>query len=81
MVTVNVRHTAQNGGLDGLISRVEKLKKRRLMVGIPEKKSARENEPINNAQLLYILSHGVRRKSMRDEMQPHIDSGMKYSAA
>ena len=81
MVTVNVRHTAQNGGLSGLISRVEKLKKRRLMVGIPEKKSAREGEPINNAQLLYILSHGVRRKSMRDEMQPHIDSGMKYSAA
>ena len=81
MVTVNVRHTAQNGGLSGLISRVEKLKKRRIMVGIPEKKSARQGEPINNAQLLYILSHGVRRKSMRDEMQPYIDSGMKYSVA
>ena len=81
MVTVNVQHTAQNGGLDGLISRIEKLKRKRIMVGIPEQKAARQGEPINNAQLLYILSHGVRKKSMRQEMQPKIDAGMKYSAA
>jgi hypothetical protein len=81
MVTVNVRHTENAGGFNGLVDRLKKLKKRRLMVGIPEQKAARQGEPINNAQLLYILSHGVRKKSMRDEMQPKIDAGMKYSAA
>jgi hypothetical protein len=81
MVTVNVQHTQNNGGFAGLMERMQKLKKRRIMVGIPEKKAAREGEPINNAQLLYILSHGVRKKSMREEMQPKIDAGMKYSAA
>ena len=81
MVTVNVKHTENAGGFNGLVSRLQKLKKRRLMVGIPEKKAARQNEHINNAQLLYILSHGVRKKSMRDEMQPKLDAGMKYSAA
>ena len=81
MVTVNVRHTQRNGGFAGLVNRVQNLKKKRIMVGISEKEAAREGEEINNAQLLYILSHGVRKKSMRDEMQPNIDAGMKYSLA
>ena len=81
MVTVNVRHTENAGGFTGLFDRLRKLKSRRIMVGIPEQKAARQGEPINNAQLLYILSHGVRKKSMRDEMQPKIDAGMKYSLA
>lgn len=81
MVTVDVRHTGQSGGVVGLVERIQKLRKKRIMVGIPEQKTARNNEEINNAQLLYILSHGVRKKSMRDEMQPNIDAGMKYSAA
>lgn len=81
MVTVNVAHTGRSGGLSGLLSRVQNLKKKRIMVGIPEKKAPREGEEISNAQLLYILSHGVRRKSMREEMQPNIDAGMKYSVA
>ena len=81
MVTVNVRHTQHNGGFAGLVSRVQNLKKKRIMVGIPEKDAARKSEEITNAQLLYILSHGTRRKAMRDEMQPKIDAGMKYSVA
>lgn len=81
MVTVNVSHTEHAGGLHGLVSRFEKLRKKKLMVGIPERDAERDEEGINNAQLLYILSHGVRRKSMRREMQPHLDAGMKYSAA
>lgn len=81
MVTVNIEHTGHAGGLHGLISRIEKLRKRKLMVGIPEKNNVRDEEGINNAQLLYILSHGVRRKRMREEMQPKLDAGMKYSAA
>ena len=81
MVTVNIKHTGQAGGLTGLISRIKNLKKRKLLVGIPEENGSRDAEGINNAQLLYILSHGVRRKSMREEMQPKLDAGMKYSAA
>ena len=81
MVTVNVNHTGNSGGFSGLVSRIQKLRKKRLMVGIPERKTARQNEEINNAQLLYILSHGVRKKGMRNEMQPNLDAGMKYSAA
>ena len=81
MVTVNVRHTQRNGGFSGLVGRVRKLKKKRILVGIPEKDAERDDEGINNAQLLYVLSHGVRKKSMRTEMQPNIDSGMKYSLA
>ena len=81
MVTVNVKPTYNSGGFEGLFDRLRKLKSRRILVGIPEQKAARQGEPINNAQLLYILSHGVRKKSMRDEMQPKLDAGMKYSAA
>ena len=81
MVTVNIEHTEHSGGLTGLISRIKNLRKRKLMVGIPERNNVRDEEGINNAQLLYILSHGVRRKSMREEMQPKLDAGMKYSAA
>lgn len=81
MVSVNVNHTGHSGGFSGLVSRIEKLSKKRIMVGIPEKNTARQNEKINNAQLLYILSHGVRKKGMRNEMQPNLDAGMKYSAA
>jgi len=81
MVTVNVRHTQRNGGFTGLVNRVQALKKKRIMVGVPEKEAARDGEEITNAQLLYILSHGVRKKAMRREMQPNIDAGMKYSMA
>lgn len=81
MVTVNIQHNETQGGILGVLDRLRRLKSRQIYVGIPEKKAARQGEPINNAQLLYILSHGVRKKSMRQEMQPKIDAGMKYSAA
>lgn len=81
MVTVNIQHNETQGGILGVLDRLRRLKSRQIYVGIPEKKAARQGEPINNAQLLYILSHGVRKKSMREEMQPKIDAGMKYSAA
>lgn len=81
MVTVNIQHNETQGGILGVLDRLRRLKSRQIYVGIPEKKAARQDESINNAQLLYILSHGVRKKSMREEMQPKIDAGMKYSAA
>jgi len=50
-------------------------------VGIPEEEASRGDETINNAELAYIHTHGIRRKSMREEMQPAIDAGKPYSKA
>lgn len=63
-----------------LKKRHEGLGKVRVWIGIPEGEP-RADANITQAQLLYILSHGVRRKSMRDEMQPQLDSGIPYSKA
>lgn len=81
MVTVNVGHTAVNGGLAGAFKRLQDLRKKQILVGIPAEKSSRPKEAINNAELLYIHTHGIRKKEMRDEMQPNIDAGMRYSKA
>lgn len=50
-------------------------------VGIPAETSSRGSKGINSAELLYIQSHGARKKAMREEMQESIDSGKTYSAA
>lgn len=81
MVDCYVKHSQVNGGLQGVIDRLRHLQKRQILVGIPSQKSSRPKEPINNAELLYIHTHGIRKKSMIDEMQPNIDAGMKYSKA
>ena len=36
---------------------------------------------VNNAELLYVHTHGVRAPVMRAEMKQNIDAGMLYSAA
>ena len=63
---------------------LDELAKKQVLVGIPEG-SERPEEPgheIDNAQLLYIHSHGIRQKAMRDEMNPKVESGeMSYSKA
>lgn len=82
MVTSKISHRTVSGGLQGLMNRVQALNKaNRLYVGIPQEKTSRGDEPINNASLLYIHTHGIRRKSMREEMQSYLDQGMKYSLA
>lgn len=50
-------------------------------VGIPAETSSRGSKGINSAELLYIQSHGARKKAMREEMQESMDSGKTYSAA
>ena len=81
MVNVKVIQTPLKIG--SFVNKLTKLVRKRVLVGVPAERSTRPEvgEKINNAELLYILSHGVRKKSMRDEMQQNIDSGMKYSAA
>lgn len=63
---------------------LNKLARTQVYVGIPEggERPEEQGEPITNAQLLYIHTHGIRKKKMRDEMNPKVESGeMTYSAA
>lgn len=65
-----------------LRKQLQALAKKEVLVGIPAENSTREHGgEINNAELLYIQSHGVRSASMRKEMQGNLDAGMKYSKA
>ncbi|MEK8128667.1 hypothetical protein WMW72_12190 [Paenibacillus filicis] len=54
-----------------------------MFVGIPEgPDDARPDQDITNAELLYVHTHGVREKEMRDEMNPKVESGeTTYSKA
>ncbi len=83
MVTpiVNVLKSVDMGSLANAVSA---LAKKEVLVGIPAEHSSRQtpsDDNINNAELLYIQSHGVRKAEMRAEMQKHIDAGKKYSEA
>jgi hypothetical protein len=83
MVTpiVNVLKSVDMGSLANAVS---SLAKKEVLVGIPAEHSSRQtpsDDNINNAELLYIQSHGVRKAEMRKEMQQHIDAGKKYSEA
>jgi hypothetical protein len=74
----NVRITADQTAQLGRI--LEQLTKAKVYVGVPE--GAERSDEITNAELLYIQTHGVRAKSMREEMNPRIESGeMAYSQA
>jgi hypothetical protein len=68
-------------GVPELIKALKELQENEVLVGIPEAKSSRKKEIIRNSELLYIHTHGIRRKSMRQEMQETMDSGSPYSEA
>ena len=70
-----------NVSIDEIKKRLVEMSKLRVMVGILAEDTERKDEDINNASLLYIQTHGARRKSMRDEMQKKMDEGYKYSEA
>lgn len=76
-----VEHNEYNGGFAGFVKRLQGLQKKQIQVGIPQQTSSRKSEGINNAELLYIHTHGIRRKAMREEMQEGMDRGLKYSEA
>lgn len=80
MVKGTVKLTQSGTGMESVKKAIEALSRKEVLVGIPEDNASRDGE-INNAELLYIHSHGVRNKKMRDEMQSNIDNGIKYSKA
>jgi len=76
---VNV--TSSGPGLEKIKSDMAKLMKTDVYVGIPQEKSSRQGDKINNAELAFIHTNGARSSSMRQEMQPNLNSGMAYSQA
>lgn len=83
MVKGTVRVSRSGNGLQPLVDRLKALSKKEVYVGIPQEKASRPagGDPINNAELLYIHTHGVRSQDMRQEMEEKTKQGMKYSAA
>lgn len=80
-MVVQIAHTSRMGGIAGLVKRLTGLTKKSVYVGIPQSASSRPDEEINNASLLYIHTHGIRRRSMIRAMEISMNQGMKYSEA
>lgn len=68
-------HRVVNGGLVGLVGRLTSLAKREVLVGIPAEENSRDSGEINNAQLLYIHTHGspLRHIPARPVIEPAIE--------
>lgn len=65
-----------------LKERLNELKSKDLLVGIPQEKASRPgDEGVNNAELAYFHTHGVRNIDMRRAMQPELNAGTAYSKA
>ena len=64
-----------------LAARMKELGKIGVLVGIPSDRTARDGESVTSSELLYLHTHGIRRKSMRQEMDKDVERGMKYSEA
>ncbi|NOU95595.1 hypothetical protein GC093_20515 [Paenibacillus sp. LMG 31456] len=53
-----------------------------VFIGVPDGSDSNWSEDITNAELLYVHTHGVRQKEMREEMNPKVESGeLTYSKA
>lgn len=79
VMTVGLKTKSLLGAVRGAL---QKLTQKDVLVGIPAEKATREkSKDINNAELLYIHTHGVRTPAMRQEMQQNMDKGMTYSKA
>jgi hypothetical protein len=76
-------HIEESGSnIDIVQNLLKDLKGKNVLVGIPEEEAERpNNDKINNAQLVYIHTHGIRRKAMREDMRPNLMAGMEYSKA
>ena len=81
MVNAKVERKEYNGGISGLFERLRGLQKRHIYVGIPQAENSRKGGEIGNAELLYIHTHGIRRRPMIEEMDQNMALGLKYSAA
>lgn len=77
------------------MERIKQLSSQKVCVGVPSaddpdlterqrgqiKRKGEGAKEIGNADLVYIHTHGVRPRAAREEMQPEINKGTKYSVA
>lgn len=79
--TVSVQ---ESGTSADLLQELKKLARTEVLVGIPAEDASRPNmagNDINNAELLYIHTHGVRKREMKAEMDESMAQGVTYSKA
>lgn len=80
-MVMNVSVVKKHNNRDTIIKRIKQLRETSVLVGIPQDNSSREGTEINNAELLYIHTHGVRNGKMITEMSSTMNAGAKYSDA
>lgn len=56
--------------LDDLLKDIQNID---VLVGIPQEKSSRTGGKVDNAELVFLHTNGVRSKQMRDDMQDHVN--------
>lgn len=67
-------------GLESILKSLAILENTDVLVGIPMAKSSRSGQ-LNNAELGFILSNGVRLKAARKEIKRLMDSGQTFTSA
>lgn len=68
--------------LPDMVKSLEHLKNVDVLVGIPQAKATRkQGDPINNAELGFILSEGVHAGAVRTELDSSKQAGLDYNAA
>lgn len=67
-------------GLESILKSLAVLENTDVLVGIPMAKSARPGQ-LNNAELGFILSNGVRLKAARNEIKRLMGQGQTYTTA
>lgn len=73
---MRVQKTSTRGGFDRITANLRKLAKTEVLVGIPAAENIRKGEPLGNAALLFIHTHGsdIRNIPPRPVLQPSIDA-------
>jgi hypothetical protein len=67
--------------LSDVAKSLEEIERQSVMVGIPEQRASRGSEEVNNAELGYVLAHGVRRGEVRRFVKDAQKQGQTYSEA
>lgn len=63
-----IKLTSSGPGAKAVIDGLKMLTESQVYVGVPEKDAARKKDPVTNAQLVFLHTHGVRSADMRDIM-------------
>lgn len=71
-----VEKRSHNGGLGGLVSRLKRLARVSVYVGVPQANASRSGAKINNAELLYIHTNGSPARNI--PARPVIEPALKY---